>query len=192
MKLIKCIAQLHEGIYSCRVAMYARCLMLGNRYNKQQKFGKAIHLLHSGAVSLMQHEQYASGSDLANYMLDTYNTANLEVDETSLGKKKIQKGTAETQRTLTNVLFMYLILCVDRVVELLSLYPADEPGRKSFIQNAFRYTHKHTHTQKICMSSSNFRLIPEENNSWTRKHGQYQEGDPELHDYVGTMFYHGK
>lgn len=28
--------------------------------------------------------------------------------------------------------------------------------------------------------------------SWTQKHGQYREGDPDLHDYVGTMFYHGK
>lgn len=33
----------------------------------------------------MQHKQYASGSDLANYMLDTYNSANLAVDEKSLG-----------------------------------------------------------------------------------------------------------
>lgn len=29
-------------------------------------------------------------------------------------------------------------------------------------------------------------------NSWTQKHGSYPEGDPELHDYVGTLFFHGK
>ncbi|KAI8141722.1 hypothetical protein BJV82DRAFT_617283 [Fennellomyces sp. T-0311] len=108
---------------------------VARRYNKQQKYAKAIQLLHDGAVSLMEHKQYASGSDLANYMLDTYNMGSVTVDEKSL----------------------------DRVVELLSLYPADEPGRKTFIHNAF---------------------------SWTQKHGEYREGDPELHDYVGTMFYH--
>ncbi|KAI7884266.1 DUF410-domain-containing protein [Lichtheimia hyalospora FSU 10163] len=108
---------------------------VARRYNKQQKYNKAIHLLHDGAVSLMQHKQYASGSDLANYMLETYNSANLAVDEKSL----------------------------DRVVELLSLYPSDESSRRSYIHNAF---------------------------SWTQKHGQYREGDPDLHDYVGTMFYH--
>ncbi|KAI7856724.1 hypothetical protein BDC45DRAFT_566800 [Circinella umbellata] len=108
---------------------------VARRYNKQQKYTKSIHLLHDGAVSLMQHKQYASGSDLANYMLDTYNLGNIAVDEKTL----------------------------DRVVELLSLYPSDEPGRKTFIHNAF---------------------------SWTQKHGEYREGDPELHDYVGTMYYH--
>ncbi|KAI9489591.1 hypothetical protein BDB00DRAFT_962183 [Zychaea mexicana] len=108
---------------------------VARRYNKQQKYTKAIHLLHDGAVSLMQHEQFASGSDLANYMLDTYNLGAVTVDEKSL----------------------------DRVVELLSLYPSDEPGRKMYIHNAF---------------------------SWTQKHGEYREGDPELHDYVGTMFFH--
>lgn len=59
---------------------------IARRYNKQQKYAKAIQLLHDGAVTLMQHEQYASGSDLANYMLDTYNAAQVPVDEKSLGK----------------------------------------------------------------------------------------------------------
>ncbi|KAI9299522.1 hypothetical protein BJ944DRAFT_136042, partial [Cunninghamella echinulata] len=27
---------------------------------------------------------------------------------------------------------------------------------------------------------------------WTQKNGQYSEGDPELHDYVGTLFYEEK
>ncbi|KAI9024312.1 hypothetical protein CLU79DRAFT_834289 [Phycomyces nitens] len=107
---------------------------VARRYNKQQKHQHAIQLLHDGAVSLMTHKQSASGSDLANYMLETYNTANIPVDDVSL----------------------------DRVVEILGLYPPNEPGRKSFINNAF---------------------------SWTQKHGQYPEGDPELHDYVGTMFF---
>ena len=35
----------------------------------------------------MEHKQYASGSDLANYMLDTYNLGSVAVDEKSLGKR---------------------------------------------------------------------------------------------------------
>lgn len=27
---------------------------------------------------------------------------------------------------------------------------------------------------------------------WTKADGDYPEGDPELHDYVGTMLYNGK
>ncbi|KAG0169235.1 hypothetical protein DFQ28_003463 [Apophysomyces sp. BC1034] len=108
---------------------------VARRYNKQQKYKHAIQLLHDGAVSLMQHQQSASGSDLANYMLSTYVTAGTPVDAESL----------------------------DRVVEILGLYPSTEPGRKPFIQSAF---------------------------GWTQKHGDHHEGDPELHDYVGTMFYH--
>lgn len=100
-----------------------------SRYNKQQKYNKAIHLLHDGAVSLMQHKQYASGSDLANYMLDTYNTANLAVDEKSLGNTAT---VYQHSHSLTDPLL------IDRVVELLSLYPSEEPSRKSYIHNAFR------------------------------------------------------
>lgn len=57
-----------------------------NRYNKQQKYEDTIRLLHDGAILLLQHKQNGSGSDLANYMLDTYKLANLPVSETSLGK----------------------------------------------------------------------------------------------------------
>lgn len=77
----------------------------------------------------MQHKQYASGSDLANYMLDTYNTANLAVDEKSLGNIATVYQHAHS---LTDP------LSIDRVVELLSLYPSEEPSRKSYIHNAFR------------------------------------------------------
>lgn len=56
-----------------------------NRYNKQEKYQDAIRLLQDGAILLLQHKQNGSGSDLANYMLETYKLANLPVDEASLG-----------------------------------------------------------------------------------------------------------
>lgn len=103
MKLIKCIEPLLAGAVSFiiiimlflfhrsalkegRTRVFYKFSHLSNyRYNKQQKYTKSIHLLHDGAVSLMQHKQYASGSDLANYMLDTYNLGNIVVDEKTLG-----------------------------------------------------------------------------------------------------------
>ncbi|KAI8095390.1 hypothetical protein BDF21DRAFT_405774 [Thamnidium elegans] len=110
---------------------------VARRLNKQQKYQDTIRLLHDGAILLLQHNQNGSGSDLANYMLETYKLASVPVDEASL----------------------------DRVVEILSLYPAAEVGRKTFISNAFR---------------------------WAKANGEYPQGDPELHDYVGTMFYNEK
>ncbi|MBM6386953.1 MAG: DUF410 domain-containing protein [Paenibacillus sp.] len=44
-----------------------------------------MRLLHDGAILLLQHNQNGSGSDLANYMLETYKLASVPVDEASLG-----------------------------------------------------------------------------------------------------------
>lgn len=62
------------------------------RYNRQQKYQDTIRLLHDGAILLLQHQQNGSGSDLANYMLETYKLANLRVDETSLGNAEIENA----------------------------------------------------------------------------------------------------
>ncbi|KAG1303889.1 hypothetical protein G6F64_009677 [Rhizopus arrhizus] len=110
---------------------------VARRYNKQQKYEDTIRLLHDGAILLLQHKQNGSGSDLANCMLDTYKLANLPVNETSL----------------------------DRIVEILNLFPANEVGRKTFISNAIR---------------------------WTKDDEHYPDGDPELHDFVGSMLYNEK
>ncbi|RCH87269.1 hypothetical protein CU098_000036 [Rhizopus stolonifer] len=52
-----------------------------------------------------------------------------------------------------------------RVVDILALFPVDEAGRKAFISSAFR---------------------------WTKADGEFPEGDPELHHYIGTMFFHAE
>ncbi|KAI8093101.1 uncharacterized protein BX664DRAFT_294613 [Halteromyces radiatus] len=129
--LEKLKSSVNDGKYYEAHQMYRT---VARRYNKQEKYSQSIKLLHDGAVSLMQHKQSASGSDLANYMMETYMLANLPVDEKSL----------------------------DRVIDILELYPSTEVGRKAFLSKTF---------------------------SWTQKNGDYSEGDPELHDYVGTMFY---
>ncbi|KAI9468902.1 MAG: hypothetical protein EXX96DRAFT_654535 [Benjaminiella poitrasii] len=124
----------HAGNYYEAQQMYRT---VARRYNKQAKYVDTIRLLHDGAILLFQHKQSGSGSDLANYMLETYKLAHLPPDEASL----------------------------DRIVEILNLFPVNDAGRKTFISNAFR---------------------------WTKEEGNYPEGDPELHDFVGTMFYNEK
>ncbi|CAO3667782.1 unnamed protein product [Umbelopsis vinacea] len=110
----------------------------GNYYEAHRMYRTyrdAIELLHSGAVSLLNQKQSGSGSDLALYMIEIYKLANTPVTEESL----------------------------DRVAELLELYPSEEPGRKPFISNAL---------------------------SWSQKNGENEMGDAELHNFVGTIQYH--
>ncbi|KAI8369788.1 hypothetical protein EDC96DRAFT_503403 [Choanephora cucurbitarum] len=124
----------HAGNYYEAHQMYRT---VARRYNKQTKYNDTIRLLFDGAILLMQSKQYGSGSDLANYMVDTYKLAHVPVEEASLG----------------------------RIVDILALFPVDEAGRKPFISSAFR---------------------------WTKEEGEYPEGDPDLHHYVGTMFFYEK
>ncbi|KAI8997849.1 hypothetical protein BDB01DRAFT_846452 [Pilobolus umbonatus] len=98
----------HDGKYYEAHQMYRT---VARRYNKQEQYKSSIRLLHDGAILLLQHKQYGSGSDLANYMLETYKLVPIPVDEESL----------------------------DRVVEILSLLPAKDAGRKQYISNAFRW-----------------------------------------------------
>ncbi|KAI8060861.1 hypothetical protein BC940DRAFT_311271 [Gongronella butleri] len=130
--LEKLKATVMDGKYYEAHQMYRT---IARRYNKQQQYNKTILLLNDGALTFLKQGQPSSGSDLANYMLDTYVLASLPVDDVSL----------------------------NRVIDLLDLLPATEPGRKPFISKSF---------------------------GWTQKFGQYPEGDPELHDFVGTLFYH--
>ncbi|KAI9306506.1 hypothetical protein BJ944DRAFT_238706, partial [Cunninghamella echinulata] len=95
--LEKLKASVNDGKYYEAHQMYRT---IARRYNKQQKYDNSIKLLHDGALSLFQHNQFASGSDLANYMVDTYILANLPVDEKSL----------------------------NRIIDLLELYPSTEIG----------------------------------------------------------------
>jgi hypothetical protein len=68
-------------------------------------------------------------------MLETYKLAHLPVDEASLGKS--EPFLFYTFRNC--VIHINIYFLIDRVVEILSLFPSTEVGRKSFISNAFRY-----------------------------------------------------
>ena len=55
------------------------------RYQKQKKFDDGIALLHNGAVALLKYNQVGSATDLAERMLDLFDTVEMEVNEISRG-----------------------------------------------------------------------------------------------------------
>ncbi|RIA93012.1 hypothetical protein C1645_37012 [Glomus cerebriforme] len=107
------------------------------RYIKQKKYKSAIDLLFSGAQTLLKHKQTGSGSDLSLYLIDAYNEEKMPVTDESRA----------------------------RIIQLLELFPADEPGRKRFIDASV---------------------------SWSVKFGENPAGDPGLHHYVGELFWKDK
>ncbi|RIB14577.1 hypothetical protein C2G38_1973012 [Gigaspora rosea] len=107
------------------------------RYIKQKKYSRAIDLLFSGAQTLLKHKQTGSGVDLSLYLIDAYNDEEMVVNEESRA----------------------------RIIQLLSLFPSDEPGRKRFIDSAV---------------------------SWSVKFGENPAGDPELHHFIAEILHKDK
>ncbi|CAG8522102.1 5144_t:CDS:2 [Ambispora gerdemannii] len=107
------------------------------RLIKQKQHSKAIDILYSGARSLLEHKQSGSGTDLSLYLIDAYLTEELSVNDESR----------------------------DRIINLLELFPHDEPGRKRFIDAAI---------------------------NWSIKFGDSPAGDPALHHYVAELLWKDK
>ncbi|CAG8696903.1 2834_t:CDS:2 [Cetraspora pellucida] len=106
------------------------------------------HLLYSGAQTLLKHKQTGSGVDLSLYLIDAYNDEEMAVNDESRA----------------------------RIIQLLLLFPSDEPGRKRFIDSAVRASN-HLHFSHI---------------SWSVKFGENPAGDPELHHFVAELLYKDK
>lgn len=104
------------------------------RYIKQKKYKSAIDLLFSGAQTLLNHKQTGSGTDLSLYLIDAYNEEKMPVTDESRA----------------------------RIIQLLELFPAEEPGRKRFIDASI---------------------------NWSIKFSENSAGDSELHHYVGKLLY---
>ncbi|TPX67187.1 hypothetical protein SpCBS45565_g03954 [Spizellomyces sp. 'palustris'] len=51
------------------------------RYLKQKKFDDALELLHQGAKNMLEHDQLGSAEDLAQRMMDIYDSEGLKVDD---------------------------------------------------------------------------------------------------------------
>ncbi|KAG9304979.1 hypothetical protein G9A89_003148, partial [Geosiphon pyriformis] len=107
------------------------------RLIKQKQYSKAIDLLYTGARSLLEHKQSGSATDLSLYMIDAYSEGELPVTDESR----------------------------DRLIQLMKLFPYDEPGRKRFFDTAI---------------------------GWSVKFGESPAGDPELHHCVAKLFWKDK
>ncbi|KAH3872275.1 Golgi to ER traffic protein 4 homolog [Dreissena polymorpha] len=82
------------------------------RYSTAKKYAEAIDLLYNGALTLLKHKQYESGSDLALLMVDVLNTA----------KEPVTEGHT------------------DKVVELLRVMEDPNLDRHQYLNSALRWT----------------------------------------------------
>jgi len=103
---------------------------IANRNVKTKSYADAIELLYHASQLLLKSSQPATGSDLVSYLLEIYNEAEIKVDSSSKSK----------------------------IIQLISLFPADEPTLK---------------------------LVSIEAINWSIKFGEYKFGDPYLHDVIG-------
>ncbi|KAA8911097.1 hypothetical protein FN846DRAFT_792471 [Sphaerosporella brunnea] len=107
--------------------------VVSQRYIKIGDYNSAIEILSSGAQALLKAGQTGSGGDLCLLLVDVYRTAKLTPDAASKA----------------------------RLVELITMMPAEEPSRKRFINEAI---------------------------AWTAKFGEFPAGDPELHHFAGNLY----
>ncbi|KTW27172.1 uncharacterized protein T551_03166 [Pneumocystis jirovecii RU7] len=89
-----------------------------NRHVKACEYDKAVDLLYSSSKSLLEIKQFASGGDLALYMIKVYDTMKLRPD----GPSKA------------------------RIIDLLRLFCPDEPTRKRLIHDSLMWSGKYGDT----------------------------------------------
>ncbi|KAG5513198.1 hypothetical protein PMAC_001568 [Pneumocystis sp. 'macacae'] len=89
-----------------------------NRHVKAREYNKAVDLLYSSSKSFLEVKQFASGGDLALYMIKLYDTM------------KLSPNTASKAR----------------VVDLLRLFCPDEPTRKRLIHDSLIWSGKYGNT----------------------------------------------
>jgi len=94
------------------------------RYLGQKKYDDVKRLLTSGALTMLSHEHFNEGTELANLLMATYNETHTPVDETSL----------------------------DPIKKIFALYKGKDAGKESFMKAAIKWTategeNKQGHTQ---------------------------------------------
>lgn len=89
-----------------------QCRTIARRYINGSQYDEAIKLLSEVSQLLLSAGQGGSGSDLALYMLDVYNKAELKPDAASKAK----------------------------VISILRAFPKGEPTKKKFVNEALAWT----------------------------------------------------
>ncbi|KAF2755978.1 DUF410-domain-containing protein [Pseudovirgaria hyperparasitica] len=107
--------------------------VIASRYIKQSQPDPAISILYSGAQLLLKAGQGGSGGDLALFLLEVYNKSEIGVNAESKG----------------------------RLITLMRGFPAGEPTRKRFINEAV---------------------------GWSARFGESEMGDAEMHHVAGMLF----
>ncbi|KAI9832081.1 MAG: hypothetical protein M1826_002409 [Phylliscum demangeonii] len=133
-KIEKTLARLQERIHEGHYyEAHQQLRVVASRYVKQENWAAALEVLFNGAQSLLRAEQYGSGIDICLFIVNVLRDAQMKPDSANKGK----------------------------LISLLRLFPAEEPGRKRF---------------------------GDEMIGWSATTGEFPAGDPELHDATGMLF----
>ncbi|KAG1648783.1 Golgi to ER traffic protein 4 [Nymphon striatum] len=81
--LIKLQASVDSGNYYEAHQMYRT---LYYRYSSRKKYAELLELLYGGATSLLQNQQYESGADLSNLVVDVLTKSNTAVNNETVDK----------------------------------------------------------------------------------------------------------
>ena len=143
-----------------------------SRYQKSGHYDTAIDVLFQSARELLKAGQQGSGTDLAAFLLEVYDTKGEEPNDESRGKCAACNGGGEFQSNdfeSQDGLRSSLLLRALRVTG----------GKRSSTNLLRRYLH---------LFSSPF---TSRSSRWSAKLGPCPSGDPTLHHYVGELLYKG-
>ncbi|KAF2430414.1 DUF410-domain-containing protein [Tothia fuscella] len=136
-KIEKTIARQQEKIEEGQFyEAHQQLRVIASRYVKQSNWSAATDILSSGAQLLLKAGQGGSGGDLGLYLIDVYTKSSRKPDAASKA----------------------------RVISLMRGFPAGEPTRKRFINEAV---------------------------AWTSRLGEFPAGDPEIHHVAGVLYADG-
>lgn len=143
-----------------------------SRYSKAGQYDTAIDVLFQSAREMLKSGQQGSGIDLAQFLLDVYETKGESVSDESRGPP-IHFMLAMSSLTVE---------LVGRITQLIALTGSSGTWRKTIIDRAVAFV------MSLALGSTVRSCIV---TRWTARHGTYPVGDPDLHHYIGELLYKG-
>ena len=149
--------------------------VIAARYSKQANWDAAVALLYEGALALLRAGQGGSGGDLGLLMVETMEKGEMEVGPETKGASPSPfrefprpvnlKSRAVPRWTTNHATARNAHRYTGKIFAVLRAFPPAEPTRKRLVTEAI---------------------------AWTAKNGEYEHGDPELHDVAGKLYAEGR
>lgn len=144
-----------------------------SRYSKAGQYDTAIDVLFQSSRELLKSGQQGSGTDLALFLLDVYETKGERVSDESRGPPSLR---------IWFLFFDSHTKFLGRVTQLIALTGSSGSWRKTIIDRSVASVMSFVLGSSVCSC-----IVTR----WTAKHGTYPIGDPDLHHYIGELLYKG-